>query len=297
MLNKILLLIFCFYPAKGFNQNLSIGFSIEWRNEIQSMALSPMQKNESVNLPYLVITYRNNTTNPIYFRSVIGSDEQFLPFPSDGMINSPRDLPEMMLKQGKHKLNVFEVKSTDLRHFGRMWEIFSSGKKEVDYTTEIINYEISDIQQALTIQKLLDSNDTGKRLSCFLDSTKEVISYKEAISVIGEIQNNNEIKFEFNSKDFDNNIMNNEVKGQFIFLKKDEVFIQKYNLLAFYILGGTYSFSLFENELSDYVLGDAFFDKGKERWIYKKIKLPKKVDSFMLFKGHIQVNPITIEIK
>lgn len=250
----VVLLIFVCF-FNTFAQSVIIKSSIEWR--ATNDATTTKIKFEKT--PFLKLEYINNTKKSIYFKKI---PTQFN-FPCFILLNKTNEFSEIN-KFNKILLNKKnKIVLSDFNAFSTTWELLDG-----DYQNNEEEYAISIYNNYLTaIYSFYDANNEKK--------------------VVPFLYGNNKLKI---SKE---NILSS-LKEYFIFLKPNQCFEDYFDLTGFCFLGGTYTFSLRDQDIKDYVITNNYWDGNQNKMIYNKEFLPLEINGFKLFKGKIKTNEISI---
>jgi hypothetical protein len=87
----------------------------------------------------------------------------------------------------------------------------------------------------------------------------------------------------------------NIVKDQFVFLKPGECYVDTYNLIAFKLVGGSFTFCIDKNSLKDYVCTEPIWDKKQSKYVDIHVALPPEVGEYKLYSGDFNTNEIIIQ--
>jgi hypothetical protein len=213
-----------------------------------------------VNTPFLNITYYNNCTENYYFFKVSSKDAEknatagwFSPYYNDMNFK----------KRAKENLNYytnynFNVTIDNNSKFNIGWWI--------DCTKEDYNKEWAGLGVG--------------------NSIDEIYSYlrNETHSVYDTIKSS--AKF-LPSDITPENILNSIMKEHFVFLQPRGVHTDSYNLIAYKIVGGCFTFIIEHNTIENYVL----FGMGLKE---EEIELPAVVGEYHRYSGAFNTNKVTV---
>lgn len=197
----------------------------------------------------------------------------------------------MFQERAKINFDYFDVKfqvnilndATPLSGFDIL-TIDSSKRDQID----LISNDLVELYTVLEIQQQLNKFGIDKQLSCFDYPDKKVVSYREAERLIfSEKDKRGLIKpalLHFPNHPLAEEEILKEYSEQFVFLNPEETYEQEVNLIGFYLLGGSYEFTIANHSLSGYVL-------GKDR---QKMQLPKVVNGYQLNEGAFLTNTVGI---
>ena len=100
-------------------------------------------------------------------------------------------------------------------------------------------------------------------------------------------------KYKFSADDILSENIISSVGEQFVFLKSGETYTDTYNLIAFKILGGCYTFHTFDNIIENYVLTTEM-DSVTKRPVEQKLELPETVGEYFRYSGSFNTNKVTV---
>jgi hypothetical protein len=254
---NIITVLFVLCCLSSSSQNISIDFSIEWKDvgknnkEIYKLSLNA----------YLVITYHNNTNYPLYFLKISSVNSNgFPPFMESSNYVEKFYNMKNVYDYSKCKYNVFLNGPPFLPS---TWEIISTKENILsEHETNTINYVLTDIYNNI----LGDSTDQNK-----------------SISVI-----------KINSTDITEDSILSKLRDNFVFLRARENYTDYYNLFGFQLLGGEFNFKVNNKRLSKFLYTELFWNENQKKWMYKKIPLPVKIKEYNLFSGIINPNNISV---
>ncbi|HEY4787668.1 MAG TPA: hypothetical protein VIH57_16540 [Bacteroidales bacterium] len=267
MKKLILNTIFLFSFTGLYPQKLSIELSIEWKQEVG--LLKDIYQNGCNNscIPYLSITYRNNSDDSVYFLKPSASERGFPPIMSvifNLSENKNDTTAESFPNYSGKEYYVYIYNSPDC---GKIWEVTSDTNiLSQGHTQEQINEELAEVHRLFDRQS--DSDIDTLYFNC--PSKKEDMEEETLL-----------IKY----------------KSNFIFLKKGEVFTEKYNLIGFYILGGNFEFGIHPDYLHDFIYGEESWDKKQEIWVFKKMPLPEHLNGYKLYSNSFLTNTVSLKVK
>lgn len=99
----------------------------------------------------------------------------------------------------------------------------------------------------------------------------------------------------FKESDFSSQYISDYAKNKFLFLKPGEVYIDKYNLFAFQLAGGKYTFQFYQNSLQEEVELKSQRDEVKKVYFSPMLKLPKEINGYKLYHGRFKSNKLTLK--
>jgi hypothetical protein len=242
----------------SFSQCVSIELSIEWRNN----ATKFREKYELPCSPYLTITYRNNTSTPLYFFKISRSPANFPLFAGEGQINMA-DTLDIKKYLNAYSTNKYKVDLSGTSFYSVLWDVSACEENTQDVReSNTINDVLSDIYNFILRDTILQKKDS--------------------------------LIFEYNAADITENGISTKLRDNFVFLKAGEKFTDNFNLVGFQILGGDYSFMVRNDILSSFVYSNSFWDIDKEKWEFKKVLLPSKVEGYNLYSGHFYSSDVNV---
>lgn len=239
-----------------FSQCISIELSICWKKESPPFSL----KENDCCIPYLHITYRNNSSDALYFLKISQSVNN-----SPLFIRSGPFVNNYPIQYGNYSNKQFVVDIGDPSHYLNTWEVIPDTLylKE-EHEISIINDDLYDVYKHLYNNHLdSDSDSSGK------------------------------IKLHYYVSDIKPKVILNKFKDKFVFLKAGEIYVDTYNLIGFKLLKGSYSFEI-APDLPSYVLTTPIWDKNQSKYIYIKSALPQLVGEYKLYSGNFNSNKISI---
>ena len=254
----------------SFAQCISIELSITWE-----MGYHALYKDSIINIPKLNIIYRNNCDANYYFLKVY-DDRDSLPsfictrvfYPTEEKYDCHKTIK---YNHKRYKDQNFNVAIGHSNMYGSSWEAY-------DDTTDFSKREYPDL------------------INCTLDPLCKCISNSF---------NQGQLKWQFEPSDVLSENILDSVKNRFVFLKSREIYTDTYNLAAFQIIEGCYTFLLYENNIKSYVLSSEtiFTDK---RWvitpsgettvktIWHELELPPLVGEYHRYSGAFNTNKVTV---
>jgi len=159
MKHFILLLILLITLYKyGYSQCLSIELSIEWKSE--NNVLKIIENKDLICVPYLTITYRNNTEKDIYLLKTNNNNSKYPFIPVTSFINTNMDLSEQVENHLTFFGKEFNVFIGNPCYFRGGWEILEGTvNRNSEHTGSVVQGEICDIYEIIKMQELLNSVD------------------------------------------------------------------------------------------------------------------------------------------
>lgn len=242
------------------SQGVKIEISIRWdKNSIELPTKYDLYiKNECV--PFLKITYRNNTDSDIYFLKVI-NNRNHLPFMGNAWLDGVtiRDsvfkyFPPDLTNEGKKLF----IKINGLDIFTGDWNILTDTNHLQSIEDEYLDGQIGDFYWAISEQSDLER-----------DSLNPFGYFREADVTYDAIARN--------------------LHSDFIFLSSNESYSEEYNLIGFFLVGGKYEFYLSKHNFSNFV----YAESKNESILPRKIFLPNQVNGYKLYFGPFDSNKVS----
>ena len=252
IMKKVLTIIFIFFPLFMFSQPLNINLSVKWE-KVENV----FYRDSLCDTPFLCITYENNTDQNIYFHKVCNSLTGFPSLPIPGLLEYSRDeyLNPNYLKRAKSYIN------------------FSEDSFYVDMGGQGLYEEGWEIMPLCS------------------DINKERTTHP----INGEIRNINSLKGNVDPDLFpsllDSAQILNSYKEQFVFLRPKEKHVDVFNLYAFYLIGGDFTFAI-----SQYYKPNIISVRLEGIEIGEK-ELPVFIDRYLLYKGDFISNRLRLKFK
>jgi len=235
-----------------FSQCISVELSIQWKRESPTFSLT---ENDFC-VPYLHITYRNNSDDALYFLKVSQSMNNFPEFViGEILVNNNPTL------YGNYSNEHFLVSLGASPHFLNAWEVIPDTlDPNEEHEIPIINDDLENIYKSL-------SNN-------YLDSLSE-------------------IKTHYTASDIRPEVILDKFKDKFVFLGPGEIYTDTYNLVGFTLVKGGFTFYICPY-LPTYVYTTPIWDKSQSKYIETKTMLPKLVGEYKLYSGNFNSNKISI---
>ena len=236
-----------------FSQCISIELSVTW-----AMGYDIFNKDSTISIPTLNITYRNNCDTSYYFFKVSPRSDSSAMLSCWGSIHYDGD--NDYLKSARFCSEYTDQKFNVIMgwedSYDTGWLVFSD---TVDYPEQ---FSMENIHCSL--QLIYDYIYFGKYRAC----------KSPAYFVPSDITTGNII-----SNDF--------VKNQFVFLKPNETHIDTYNLVVYKTLGACFTFLIEKDIVEKYVM----IEYGKDK---QKMELPTIVGEYQLYSGAFNTNKVTV---
>ncbi len=242
----------------AYSQKISIELSAKWVK-----GYDVFEKNSTIYYPELIITYRNNSDSNLYFSRVSNSRCGLPNLPYGTLFQYPIEeyLNPNYLKRaknhGNYSNNNYTVEISNSAHLFKGWYVYNDTVDfSISHAIDFVNDELADIYEYMYIENCRENNDSSNMLK----------THYSASEITPE------------------NILH-RFKDLFVFLKPGEIYQDNYNLIAFKLLKGNFTFCV-EPFLPDYIYAELF----------NKIKtpLPKVVGEYNLYSGNVNSNKITI---
>lgn len=274
-----------------YSQNLYIHIKAELSNEY--IYLRKNKSRDKINIPYLLIQYKNSNDHDIYVKKIV-EDNEVMSF------SGKEDMFLMLhaieaLKRGQESIST-DTYTSDTEFFVDI----SNPRQEFFLKDSGSLYSIGLFQIQTTNWKLVDPlffDDIGllkevldaQQALSKIDSTKQLIFFdyphKKVIPFVKVTKN---VKGKTTDMTYDNSGCTfplEQFKNQFVFLKKNEEYIQRVNILPFFIIGGTYDLSLAKHKFENYlrILNDKSLD-------FTEFKLPDTFDNYKLYTGEFKTD-------
>lgn len=256
MKNLLLFLSFFLIGMHLFSQCISIELSVIWKRESPPPPFSFAESDPCV--PYLNITYRNNTTDSLYFLKVFQYMNSFPSFCSYGSTIEDYD-PTLIVDYSNQNFSIYlDVSSEYLNH----WLVFpDTMNRYKEYLIPSINDDLAYIYNRLTYIRTTSPGAKQIRYSPS-DLIPEVILDKH--------------------------------KDRFVFLNPGETYTDTLNLFGFKLIKGIFTFNMCSS-IPEGVVFNSFWDDINNRLVLERMELPKVVGKYKLFSGSINTNNISIK--
>ncbi len=235
-----------------FSQCISVELSIHWKREPAPFSLT---ENDFC-VPYLHITYRNNSDDALYFLKVSQSVNNLPEFVGGGILmgNNPTQYEY-------HSNTEFLVTLSASPHYLSAWEVIPDTlDTNSEHEISIINDDLENIYESL--------------FNNYSDSLSEIKTHYTASDIIPEV-------------------IIDKFKDKFVFLMPGETCIDTYNLIGFELLKGDFVFYICPY-LPTYVYTTPIWDNNQSKYIETRTMLPKLVGEYKLYSGNFNSNKISI---
>lgn len=258
-MKKLLIITFLLLNlSKSIAQCISIELAIEWRKPTKEFYTIDNMKC----IPYLLVTYRNNTNNPVYFVKKSKSNEN-PPLIYGGTTKYVKAISDLVKFENlqKSKYKVYIGLTSNFLNYSDSWEILKYPDDiNIEHESLIINDVLSDFYNIIN-----KSNKNNEPLPMIFYTNE--ITKKDIVTKLRE---------------------------KFVFLKAGEKYIDSFNLIGFQLLGGDYTFVLKNDSLANFIYTNSTWDTINEKWVFKKLNLPYKVGKYKLYSGTYCSNEVNI---
>ncbi len=248
-----------------YSQGVSIELSAKW---VKGQDL--FHEDSTIYYPELMITYRNNTDTNYYFQKVSDSHCGLPMLPYGSLLQYPIE----------EYLNPNYLKRAQMH---------------VDYSNE--NYKVLIGDDAFFMRGWIVEHDTvdlevGHEIELVNDDLADIYLY------LNRVVYNNPVPIDenwiyFRAAEITPDRIMDTFKDKFVFLKPNEVVVDSYNLIAFSLVKGSFTF-LINTNLPDYVYVGDYWDEKRSRYIQQKKPLPKEVGGYYLYTGNFSSNGLSI---
>jgi len=307
MKQYIFLFLTLFIVIHSTAQDMSIEFSIEWKDKLDFHFNE--FKDENIRPAYLNITYRNVSNRPLYCLKI-----------ADGKAGLPEiilffdSMPNMIEKSWLRvnddyfKRRYFiGFKSNPSNWKGASWNV-RNDTTDIEY--QIIKktwkrpvYDIGFIDQKtgkLVVPSGYIGDDTVPDYDWLfntLNNIYNVIYHRYYMGIQKKMRKNSSMQIRHYSSNITQDTIISKFIDKFVFLKPGETYVDKYNLIGFQITGGTFTFQLDDTKSLDYVETEPI-DKEKLQIDgsnnYLRKQLPLKVGEYELFTGNFLTNKVIV---
>jgi len=256
------LLIFTFFIGKISAQGISVEISLEV-NRIDSLS---QKKFGLLYNCFLNITYRNITDRPLYFLKI---SKSHYGYPYQCGLEKRDESDSIKFNLRDYTGERFKVMIQGASYYDMSWQVFleTTDEKKAQ-EIHCINDELYNLHKTIHVVK------------------RESIDQANTVAVI-----------DYDASDITVKGISTKLRDNFVFLKSGEKYVDRYNLLGFQILGGDFSFQVFNDCFNDYVYTNPQWDKSKERWIFLKTFLPDIIGDYSLYSGLFLTNKVDIDFK
>lgn len=257
MIKKIILLVFILYisASRVHSQGVSVNLSIDKGNIENSQS----DKNGG-EIPYLNITYTNNSGFPVYFLKISYNNEELPIFATNSFYSKPKDnfsLPDFSGK--KYNVMIYNSEYAHL-NIGTVWEVLPDSLSfSEEHTPDFINDFLEDAYYFYKKENGIEENAYYN---------KHDPAYKESLW--------------------------EKFQEYYVYLEEGESFTDRYNLWGFQKLKGEYKFSIYRNEFRTFMRTNSRWnDEGKI--IHDDYKFPEQIGKYHLYEGTFHANEVTVK--
>ncbi|MCL2598203.1 MAG: hypothetical protein FWD66_11270 [Paludibacter sp.] len=255
-----------------YAQDVSIEFSIEWKNKID-FPFSELQGRD-VKPAYLHITYRNLSSEPLFFMRVSSGHAGFPLLPYVAMDNYGRMLTpyELFTKYRNYSKDnyIVEISQTAVT-FTHGWSLeYDTTNVYEPHEMPYANQNLAYIYNYITKQYYPD------------------VPYPHKYRADGMIQDSH------NPQDITKDSIKGNSHDEFIYMEPGEVYIDTYNLIGFQLIGGNFTFELITKKSEDYIYLETPLEEVKKTRRMRTMKLPDYVGKYKLFTGEFLTNKLTV---
>jgi len=289
VMKSFLFLLFYIIASACHSQNLEIQLKAELREEYVYFKIDGNRV--KVNVPYLLVKYKNLGKEAIYFKKIL--NEGVISFPGKERLFHTLN----GLREGKQYFEIFTnppetkfsitISNSDQEYFIKNHSLLPLNLYNIEIHGDpdpLFFEQVGLLKEIIVSQYNLDTN---KQLAFFDYPQKEIVPY------IGHYA---DTSIEGHKVAVDeNDFPIDQYKNQFIFLKRNEEYTQRLNLLPLLLLGGNYCFSLahyrFENCIKLYNSG---IDDSLKPY-FSKLKFPEKFGEYYLYTDEYISNDTCIK--
>jgi len=254
-------LLFSFITINSYSQNVSVELSIEWQTNNIKLPQEEYSTSSFKYTPYLCITYRNYTNSDIYCLKLINEGNKY-PLLNSNILHG---LSTSNISDYNFSNKNFMVYIDASVFRNGYWQITSDTSNMPTRTDQGINGILGD----------------------FYDYARE----------ISEFNFDSIVPYHFSVEDVTANSIAKNNYNDFVFLKNNELYTEKFNLLGFYLLGGNYTFYLKDQSFTNYILGEEYWNVKEQSWVYQEIPLPSIVNGYNLYAGSFNTNSVLVKFK
>lgn len=268
----LLFIAFVFNSVLLYSQSISVELSIHW--EIDSISYPLSEENPYV--PFLDITYRNNSNEDVYFLKVSPSLNGCPTFLRSVSLVHPQDYSRKKVFSELVRSKDYIINSSLLSNYSD------------DHFTVIMGTSPFYCSKLELLPDTLDPNE-GHMIAEINDDLSDIyglISTSYSYSV-------NAGNIYYSTSDITENGVSNEIKNKFVFLRQGEIYSEKYNLIGFKLLKGHFTFYA-NGDFPSYVYTSNIWDKKQQKFFNIQTLLPRLIGVYKLYSGHFYSNKITI---
>ena len=252
----------------SFAQSVSIELSTQWVKS-NDLFLNDSMIHFPEYYPELLITYRNNSDTNYYFQKVSDNRHELPIIPSGIMLQYPIEEISNPYKGLKCFIDFSDeynkVWISGCGDYLNTWSVLSDTVNiEGSYKEEIINHKLSLIYNYIYRQL-----------------------YRHPITPA-------ETKIYFSETEITPEMILNSINEKFVFLKPNEVIVDRYNLIAFSLLNSNFTFFIYPTNSLSYVSIEPVWNDSLSRYIQRKMPLPPKVGDYNLYSGYFNTNELSL---
>ena len=255
-----------------FAQCISIELSVIWEKEPHIH-----KKCAKVKTPKLNISYHNNCDTNYYFLKVSNNKDNLLGFICTLLVGH-----DPLKKPDYHAMVNYLAKSYSNQHFNV--SIRFPRSSYFGCAAEVY-------PDTIDISKARGSD----AINCSLNAFSSYIRYKKNPNYLSEEVRNPDGSFKRNFEPSDllpENILGS-MKDEYVFLKSGETYIDTYNLIAFQIIEGCYTFFVYGDTIMNYVSKN-YYDSKLKKFVDEELALPARVGEYQLYSGGFNTNKVTV---
>lgn len=257
MIKKIILLVFILYisASRVHSQGVSVNLSIDKGNIENSQS----DKNGG-EIPYLNITYTNNSGFPVYFLKISYDKSELPDFFSERFNNTLNDCSNFPDYSGsKYNVMIYDSNYTNF-NVGTIWEVLIDSLSFFqEHESDYINNDLEDAYNFYKKEHGIEEN----------------VYHKE---------------YDFRNEE---NIWE-KFEEYFVFLEDGQSFTDRYNLWGFQKLKGEYKFSIDRSEFRNFVRTNSKWN-NEGQIVHDEYKLPKRIGKYHLYEGTFHANEVTVK--
>lgn len=292
-IKNFFLLSLCLANFISYSQSLKIDITLDSASN-EYVYLRKNNERYKVNIPYILIKYNNFTDTDIYLKKIVTDDDVISYREEEAVFLIPHMLAEFT--SGRAKSIRIDTYPTDKKFFINIGNakqeylienngLFSFNLYQIqpvncDSINPLFFDQIGLLKEILNAQNYLNSIDSSKEFVFFDYPNKMVIPF--SLTGVNDIGANSKNLF---LNDSTRTFPVEQFENQFVFLKKNEVYTQRINILALLLIGGTYNLSLEKYKLENYI--KIYNDKIPD---FIKFKLPDKFRNYKLYTGDFETH-------
>jgi hypothetical protein len=291
----ILLLFSCVFYA----QRINVKIKLEWQKEKNPFGMDKMPKMDSINIPYLLISYSNTDTLNYYFRKLTYDKDKCPRVESDfheGVLYHSIDSMFYSFQKFKGSVSVISFVFND-NFFLTGWKMQHDATISRDWV-ELLS-DLKDFNDIVELQNYLNK-EKKYQLVLYDYPKREYISYDKAFRQEYNKErkpyiSSTNLPWEMtgiNAKDITPEGISVTLSKIFLFLKAGETYTDRIALTPFYLAGGTYEFCFPSSNFPPDVMCTSWEMKENQR-----VDLPKEVNGYRLYIGEIKADTVVLSVK